>query len=402
MRTIKLLKKQYLLAVLLLLSGAYLQAQVTVGADSVPLPFSALELISNQARGLRLPQLTTAQQTTLAATTEFQTKKAGEAKGLMIFNTDTKSVNTWNGDEWIEEHAQLPTVQNGWATVNFTDGSPGRYGTMKAVIPGDAVIRWYTPSGILIPELTGESEFDPQADLSSVYKHTNPGIYTYHVEAYQNGYTTAQVPVTYTVCGAKDGSNNWIIFMCHNLGADQTIDPLTPAAGLSGARYRFGVQYAAYSMAADQSNSGTITNWTTNSHISYPFVNVVDWLDNDPCKQTVNGSVAGWRLPTNSEWLAITANNGTPVRTASPWLSTSFENGVYLGNYLFLPTTGYRDPIDGSLIDRNTAGHYWSSSKSTTNPSVMGHKWYFRETPTSIGSANSVRSNGFAVRCIAE
>ena len=89
MRTIKLLKKQYLLAALLLLSGVCLQAQVTIGADSIPQSFSVLEIISN-GKGMRLPQMDSIQRNDLRSTSGFIAEEQGKARGLMIFNTDTK------------------------------------------------------------------------------------------------------------------------------------------------------------------------------------------------------------------------------------------------------------------------------------------------------------------------
>jgi uncharacterized protein (TIGR02145 family) len=78
-----------------LMSGAALNAQVTIGYDKSPEPFSILELVSN-SRGLRLPQMTTAQRQALVFTGHET-----EALGLQIFNTTTKCVETWNGTAWI-------------------------------------------------------------------------------------------------------------------------------------------------------------------------------------------------------------------------------------------------------------------------------------------------------------
>ena len=99
MKTIKLLKKQYLLVALMLLSGVYLQAQVTTGEDVIPQSFSALEIVSNGEKGLRLPQMSTDDRDNLVLT--FGAEATNKAKGLMIFNTDTKCVDTWNGNDWI-------------------------------------------------------------------------------------------------------------------------------------------------------------------------------------------------------------------------------------------------------------------------------------------------------------
>ena len=74
-------------------------AQVTIGSVKPPSEFSILELISNDARGLRLPQLTTAQRNAMQA--KFGALARTEARGLQIFNTDTNCVEVWNGLFWI-------------------------------------------------------------------------------------------------------------------------------------------------------------------------------------------------------------------------------------------------------------------------------------------------------------
>jgi hypothetical protein len=58
-----------------------------------------LELISgsesnNGNRGLRLPQLTTAERKTMEDTDDFQNEKNDNAVGLQIFNTTTRCVET--------------------------------------------------------------------------------------------------------------------------------------------------------------------------------------------------------------------------------------------------------------------------------------------------------------------
>jgi len=74
-----------------------LNAQVTVGSNKIPEMFSVLELISNNSRALRLPQLTTAQRDELG--TEIAVHPS-EAVGLTFYNLDTDCEEFWNGTEW--------------------------------------------------------------------------------------------------------------------------------------------------------------------------------------------------------------------------------------------------------------------------------------------------------------
>ena len=97
------MNKKFLLTgiIALIMSGAALNAQVTVGSQKVPETFSVLELISKSRSGMRLPQLNTEQRTELEQSADFQNQITGLAKGLTIFNTDNNCVETWNGSQWI-------------------------------------------------------------------------------------------------------------------------------------------------------------------------------------------------------------------------------------------------------------------------------------------------------------
>ncbi|MDR0686993.1 MAG: formylglycine-generating enzyme family protein [Dysgonamonadaceae bacterium] len=71
-------------------------AQVTVGSLDNPQPFSILELVGDGMRGFRLPQMNSCERDALNLTGN------DAARGLQIFNTSTKCVETWNGSKWIQ------------------------------------------------------------------------------------------------------------------------------------------------------------------------------------------------------------------------------------------------------------------------------------------------------------
>ena len=74
-------------------------AQVTIGSGAAPHSFSVLELMSNQQKGLRLPQMTTADRIEYLA--EADLEAYGEAaRGLMIFNLTEGCVEVWDGENW--------------------------------------------------------------------------------------------------------------------------------------------------------------------------------------------------------------------------------------------------------------------------------------------------------------
>ena len=79
-----------------------LSAQVTIGSSGAPQVFSILELVSNNTRGLRLPQLSADQREALNLGS-LTGDQAVKAQGLQIFNTTTHCVETWNGVKWISQ-----------------------------------------------------------------------------------------------------------------------------------------------------------------------------------------------------------------------------------------------------------------------------------------------------------
>jgi len=105
----------FLLSVFCLLPSV-LFGQVTIGKDEEPKSYSVLELYGQYETGsfggLRLPQLTTEQRNALSLDPE--------APGLMIFNTDTKCIELWNGVEWRsfceDNYVEISGIK--WAKTN--------------------------------------------------------------------------------------------------------------------------------------------------------------------------------------------------------------------------------------------------------------------------------------------
>ncbi|MBV4357758.1 fibrobacter succinogenes major paralogous domain-containing protein [Pinibacter aurantiacus] len=91
-----------LLAILLLVLGFGVQAQVMIGSAGKPKNFSVLELTSQYKSGvyggLRLPQMTTAQRKAISDTLSANNVAAN---GLMVYNTDNNCVEYWNNAKWV-------------------------------------------------------------------------------------------------------------------------------------------------------------------------------------------------------------------------------------------------------------------------------------------------------------
>ncbi|MDR1562505.1 MAG: fibrobacter succinogenes major paralogous domain-containing protein [Dysgonamonadaceae bacterium] len=104
------MKKYFLITVALLFMSAGAKAQITVGATNEPQEFSLLEIVSDGTNGLRLPQFNFCDQEKLTTKLQDLSDQAEKdaAKGLQIFNTCTKCVETWNGTKWIKQCIDYP------------------------------------------------------------------------------------------------------------------------------------------------------------------------------------------------------------------------------------------------------------------------------------------------------
>ncbi|HMM01971.1 MULTISPECIES: hypothetical protein [unclassified Dysgonomonas] len=241
--------------------------------------------------------------------------------------------------------------------------------------------------------------------------------------------TTANIEVAWG-CGAKTTSGAWLKFMCHNLGADENLDPFTWKSNgdnvgndIKGDLYQWGRRKDGHQLRASGTTS-TLATTNTPNHAFYitststPYdwrsggENVTRWGDgtqnsimpkaaNDPCP-------AGWKVPSMGQWNSVSGiYSGTEIRDNA----SRFQNGYTIAPSLYLPAAGGRDTRGTLSVD--STGRYWTSTIS--QPSTINiHNRYdicsygmtfghlnpenFSITPYS----NMDRSQGRSVRCIAE
>ncbi|MDR1119293.1 MAG: hypothetical protein LBM08_00070, partial [Dysgonamonadaceae bacterium] len=203
------------------------------------------------------------------------------------------------------------------------------------------------------------------------------------------------------ICPAKKNTTEWLNYMCHNLGG---LDIISPSQLITrehlGDWYMFGAKNASMknTPAHDTNNTWDNPNYYTLSG---------DWPE-DKDANIGNPCPAGWRLPTIAELGAVINKNasGGNITVINPITyipATSWSNGVTVfnnlmrsGDYLFLPTNGWRRANSGELRDRGYYGEYISSTGNGT-----GQAWemYFTRESTSMQAFN--RPNGISVRCVA-
>ena len=131
--------KKYIITLLLaaiICAPFSLSAQVTIGSSAEPREFSVLELVNDNMQGLRLPQMTMTERIALQNSQEFQDEKTTRARGLMIFNTSNRCVETWDGGGWISQCvSRVPYLSAPAAILFFSEATSNRPATVTTNVP---------------------------------------------------------------------------------------------------------------------------------------------------------------------------------------------------------------------------------------------------------------------------
>ncbi|GAB6008179.1 fibrobacter succinogenes major paralogous domain-containing protein [Dysgonomonas reticulitermitis] len=202
------------------------------------------------------------------------------------------------------------------------------------------------------------------------------------------GFASGGLTVSHQDCNCRRAfttSGGWQNFMCYNLGADESLDPFTPAKGLNGNYYQWGRPTVDTPAAA-------IPGWNTTPAPDGSWSEASKIEANDPCPQH-------YRVPTCAEWEGVinaTLNTQTPLGN---WTAgeTNFDSGWKFGPALYLPAAGVRVTDDGRLFFRGNSGYYWSSTEYSSN-----NAGYMLMNSGDVGIGSPSRTNGYSIRCIAE
>lgn len=150
--------------------------------------------------------------------------------------------------------------------------------------------------------------------------------------------------------------------------------------------------------ANGQESPVTFYTYGENSIFSYDWIKAGDdrfWnmgseekpvknTDFDPCPD-------GWRIPTSFELKSL-LNSG-----AQEWVLVDGVSGYRFGDVLFFPAAGRLNAVDGTPLDRNLEGYYWSMFVNEGSSAYM----YICESGHSVNMHGS-RSGACSLRCVRE
>ena len=488
--------------------------QVTIGEAVEPQPFSLLEISTAiKDGGLRMPQLTTQQREDLDLGALLG-QEAIEAKGLIIYNIETKCLEFWNGEKWVSLCTDLKfdpsTLSSGEGLLsgkicfdiaeNFCEsistsarpktdfnGLPPQTYTFTVTSATATNLRYYiidlegvveqsvTPlsgtleAGSLVKGQTVTLNIKYKDGLNSA--SSNPLI---HSRGRSNAVQPAQAtlyivyndgtediaapPMTVSIqdcacgCSVKSnlpGSSGWLTFMCYNLGVpeetkswtvaqmvaytpspdvhlstDETVYGRTVQWGRKDIQARNATMVQGPLSGADLDNNGQPVSTYANNHIldTCPLCGY-DWrtpsdstlwnsgTESAPVKTVNDPCPAGWRVPTQTEWVSIFGPTvgafGTATVNTWAW---SYRRGCIVtpsGSTtptLFLPTAGFRNHDDyPTTVSATTHGLYWTSTYYDSTSPYVAHAYsmFFNDEIMYLNS-QAGRTLGHSVRCIAE
>ena len=215
---------------------------------------------------------------------------------------------------------------------------------------------------------------------------------------YNDGNQDLSVPLNVKIqdcacCGAYVAAGVWKTFMCHNLGADQSVDyttvPTTNPNSLIGDWYQYG-------QTAPVSTIG-YANITSNNRWALTAANPLKGL-NDPCP-------TGYRVPTAAEWTGVVANN--TVSKVGTWIITPdvLTSIAKIGESLYIPLAGTGSSTGVLYPYVNKNAYYYASDPAAIVTSALNVSSLaiYNASPISIVeriSSLGPNNQSMSVRCI--
>lgn len=305
-----------------------------------------------------------------------------------------------------------------FSTVAFTSGA-AYSGTATVPYTGGNAAAYGAGSSIASTGITGLT-----ATLQAGTLANGAGNLTYTISGTPSGNGLATFALNFggqscsinlSSCGALV-SGTFKIFMCHNMGANASLNPFTYQSGaINGDLYQWGRPTDGHQIRT----STTIATQATNNTATLPATVIGKFIDDNnnwrnanittlwgdgttgvnPAKAANDPCPPGFKVPSQAQWGGTFRGgilSGAPgTATQNVWTWTG--NGFTVGPYLYLPAAGYRNLTNGSLVNVGSEGAYYSST-------VVGTKSfsnYFSSTNIRPGYEDE-RAYGDSVRCIQE
>lgn len=326
-------------------------------------------------------------------------------QGVMDNSTNKKIVNV----AYTGGLGSYSAYTSGWIANNSGTGEGGDSNSFRISYPAGT----FNASGTL--PLTIEVDGDGSFNTLKITPGSSYLVATIPINI--NGNFKGSVSIKIISCGAPTNTGGFLVFKCHNLGADESADPFSPSWKLNGAYIQWGKRGPTTNWAtavsdgtlgfaaaptgpgADEANDAAVANWSASTAVNGAW-NVTELsavkTANDPCPN-------GYRVPTRNEWLSIYSTS--PINTQNNWSNvgtfsysiTNYSSGKNVNNSLYLPTSGFRVGSTGLLVWRGVEGEYWSSTVNGDQAAIIVF------TNNLINPEFlSTRLLGFSVRCIAE
>jgi len=345
---------------LILLGAAFfslpLKAQVNVGSQNDPQPFSLLELTTTiQKGGLRLPQLTTDKRDALTPTLLSNPETA---KGLLIYNTTTDCIEFWDGAEWVK-------LCNDKANIFFTNPGGNPRNPEDLVDPTEIPFSGYgEPKGPFVPHDTPEcTTVNPAYSFTIMSGNeyttivvSNPAIGEFTINMTANpSYTTPRTAIVRITDNCMGDYQDFVFV--------QDVIPCTPPAQPSVI-----------------TGDTTVCSGTTTPH-TYSVTNV-------------SGVTYKWTLPSGWTQTGGTTTNSITVTagTAGGNIIVTPSNSCGSGTQRTLNVTVNKVPAQPSVITGDTtvcSGTTTPHTYSVSNVSGVTYNWKLPDGWTQTGGTTT-------------
>lgn len=363
--------------------GFLLSRMTKAQRDSIPMPATGLMIFSTTSGSLEINMGTP------AAPNWYRFMLAGEVASLNCAGA-TLSSGITSSTPVSDVTVSVPYSGGNGAAHSGQTATSTLIAGLKATLPAG---NFANGAGTLLYEISGTPATSGMANF-----HLNIG-----------GQSCTLSIFVLPICRAKISSTTFKNFMCHNLGAANTlVDPFEPSWEINGGYWQWGRKgpgpsawltsnstnfaHGPTGPGLSSANAFAITGWSSTGAPDGA------WSDNtktanDPCP-------TGYRLPTIDQWAAVIANNADIA--VGTWTGgiAAYNSGRFYGNSLFLPAAGFRDNLNspGALSNRNNVGLYWSSSECVGDCSK---NLIFNDGNSFAGNVGP-RTPGYSLRCIAE